>query len=362
MTAAHRWIVVALGLTMLIGVPLGLRAVPAGDSDVSAATLYARVVDSASVGYSGYAESLGTLQLPVTDNFTDVGELFGERTRLRVWWRGSDDWRVDKVFTTGEVDYIRDQSGTTIWDYEKAEATRTRNPDVRLPQPGDLLPPNLARLLLADAAPDELSRLPAEQVAGISAPGLRLTPSSDLSTIAAVDVWADEKSGLPLKIEVYAKGAREPAISSVFSAVTIAIPSAERTSFLVPPGADFRRDDVLDIADAANTFGHAWAPTTVIGLRADPSRELRAVGLYGRGVTRLVAIPLWDDAAEPLRRQLAVTPGVVAIPEGDTIAVGPLNVLLTEYLDGSGWLLSGTVTRDALAMAAHEVRLGVRSR
>ncbi len=50
---------------------------------------------------------------------------------------------------------------------------------------------------------DELSRLPARRVAGRSAAGLRLVPADPASTIARVDVWADEASGLPLRVEVY---------------------------------------------------------------------------------------------------------------------------------------------------------------
>lgn len=356
MTAVRRWIVVALGLVVIVAVPLALRSVPASGSDASAAELLDKVNASDGVAYSGYAESLGTLQLPVTDTFTDVGQLFGERTRLRVWWRSSDDWRVDKLLTSGEVDSFRHGRGLVTWDYEKAEAVRTRVPDVRLPGASDLLPPQLARLLLADATPDEVSRLPAKRVAGISAPGIRLTPSSPLSTVAAVDVWLDEASGLPLRVELYADGADGPAISSEFMQVSVESPDRATTAFTAPPGADVRYEDELDIADAANQYAPVLPPRTVVGLDRDVSRVQGAVGLYGRGVTRLVAIPLWDRAAEPLRDQLRVTPGAVALPAGDAVSVGPLNVLLTEYPDGGGWLVSGTVTQQALVDAARELR------
>ncbi len=58
---------VAVGVALVIGVPLGLRALPADDSDISAQALLSRVQDSAHRPYSGYVESLGTLPLALID-------------------------------------------------------------------------------------------------------------------------------------------------------------------------------------------------------------------------------------------------------------------------------------------------------
>src|SRR4029453_13306921 len=73
----------------------------------------------------------------------------------------------------------------------------------RLPQAPDLLPPDLARRLLADAAPgDGLTALPPRRVAGIAAAGLRFTPGDPDTTIDRLDVWADPATGLPLQVEL----------------------------------------------------------------------------------------------------------------------------------------------------------------
>ena len=71
-------------------------------------------------------------------------------------------------------------------------------------------------------------------------------------------------------------------------------------------------------------------------------------------MTQLVAVPLWSRAANPLREQLLLTPGVRRLDEGTMVRVGPLGVLLTRSLGGigQGWLVSGTVTDDALLAAA----------
>ncbi|MEP6761671.1 MAG: transcriptional regulator, partial [Sporichthyaceae bacterium] len=306
---------------------------------------------------SGYVETLGTLQLPVADRFTDVGDLFGQRTRMRVWWRGPDDWRVDKVFATGETDLFHDARGTTVWDYEKARAVRMHDPDIRLPRTSDLLPPELGRRLLKDVDTSELQRLPAEHLAGRDAPGLRLTPTAPQSSINHVDLWVDPNSGIPLRLAVYAKGDKTAAFTSEFMQFSAARPSASDTAFEPPPGADFSFDDVIDVADAADQFAPLVPPHTVAGLSRSRSAGLGAVGVYGRGVTQLVAIPLWDGAAEPLREQLEITPGVRLIDEGDVLSVGPLGILLTQFpYYGGGWLIAGTVTEDTLIQAAHDVQ------
>jgi hypothetical protein len=82
-----------------------------------------------------------------------------------------------------------------------------------------------------------------------------------------------------------------------------------------------------------------------------------SVGVYGRGVTTLAAVPLPARTLNSLRRQLLETPGVVSAAEGTSVAVGPLNLLLTTPdRDDISWLLTGTVTPAALRTAAAELR------
>jgi hypothetical protein len=341
----------------LLAVPAGLRAWPAQDSDISAADLLAKVQAGTDHPYSGYVESQGTLQLPVADRFTDVGQLFGERTRMRVWWRGDDAWRVDKLMTTGESDLVHNAQGTTRWRYEQGDATLSRDPAIRLPRTSDLVPPAVADLLLDDVDASEVRRLPATRVAGIDAPGLRLRPAAEQSSIDHVDVWADPASGVPLRVEVVAKDDEQPAFTTSFEDFSAATPPAERTEFVPPPGAEFRFDSVLDIADAANQYAPVVPPDVVAGLARSPHAD-GAVGIYGSGVTRLLAVPMRDREAGPLRRQLGITPGVRTVPQGTLVTIGPLGVLLTGECEEDGWLVAGTVTADTLTRAANDLLAG----
>lgn len=356
MTAARRWTLVALGVCLLVAVPLAIRAIPAAESELSSATLLQRAQGSSSVAYSGYVESTGSLALPVADRFTDISDLLGSQTTMRVWWRGPDEWRVDAIGLTGETDLVHDASGTTVWDYESNEATRTRDPDVRLPQSSDLLPPELARRLLDGASPDEVTSIEARDVAEVDAAGLRLDPAAVQSSIDHVDVWVDPASGLPLAVEIFGNGGSNAAVSTKFVDVSVTEPSPERTRLVLAPGTRQRNDDVIDIADAANQYAPFRVPMTLAGLpRRDSTTRIRAVGVYGRGPVLLTAIPLWEEAACPLREQLAVTPGAVIDEGGTSLGVGPLNLRLTTSENGSGFLVVGTVTQQTLVRAAHQL-------
>jgi hypothetical protein len=366
MTAIQRWCIVALGGLVLAAAAMAWpRLAPViapiadpGASDArdrSAADLIAMMEDSANAPYSGYVETLGTLQLPVASRFTDVGELLGERTKMRVWWRGPDQWRVDKLLPAGETDLIHRGDQTVEWSYEKSEATAYFDPDIRLPRTSDLLPPALGARAVVDVDRDSARRIGDRRVAGRIGLGLRIRASTEGASIDHVDVWSDATTGIPLRLEVYVASAGTPSFTSEFREFSAQRPPTSTTVFAPPAGATLSSDDVLDIADAANRYADGTAPEQLAGFRKT-GQSRGAVGVYGAGMTQLIAIPLWDRGAVPLREQLGTSPAVQDLPEGRSLSIGPLGVLLTEYRDGSGWLLAGTVDRTTLIRAARRIR------
>lgn len=360
LTPLRRWGLVVLAVALVVGVPLGVRALPAQESDLGAADLLALVADAQDRPWSGLVETQGSLALPVADRFTDVGALLGESTRLRVWWRGAGSWRVDRLLASGETDLVHADGRTTQYDFDDAEATTSVDPDVRLPRTADLLPPVLAQRLLEDVDAAQASRLPARRVAGVSAPGLRLVPGTERSSIERVDLWADPASGVVLRLEVYAAGAEDPDFTTVMVDFSDERPSRERVAFTPTAGTEQSFDDVLDIADAANQYAPLRPPATVAGLPRtdDAGGSEGAVGVYGRGLTQLIAIPLRGREAGPLREQVQRTLGVEVTPVGATLLVGPLGVLLTGADDDGGWLLVGTVDAVGLRAAARDLQRG----
>jgi hypothetical protein len=348
---------------MLAALPSLVAALPASDDGTSAAELRDRALASTGVAFTGYAQSAGGLDLPVGDQLTDVADLFSDRTSMRAWYRGADDWRVDVVTPTGETDVHADAGGTWTWDYEGATATRSDPSPLALPTASDLLPSALARRLLSEVDDDTISRIGAERVAGRDALGLRLVPAEPASSVARVDVWVDAASGVPLRVQVFGEDAAGPgdeaALDTGFLDFGLATPPAEVTAFAVPPGADVRQGEdarLLQAAARAGRDGDRIAfPAELTGLaRRTIEGAPRGIGIYGRGITLLAVSPLPDRVAGPLRDALVSSPAAVVDDLGARISAGPLGLMLVRGPEGPV-LLAGTVSLDALAAAAGQL-------
>lgn len=357
MTPVRRWCVVALLAVVLAGAPVAVRWLPAGSADVSRAALLEQARTAIDGSWSGSVQIDGNLQLPDADQFSGLAALFGERTRLRVWWQDIEHWRVDKLLTTGETDLVHDGATTLEWSYERAKVTISHDPEIRLPRAADLLPPVLAERLLRGVTEADVSTLPSHRLAGRSASGLRVRPPSPLSSIDHMDLWTDGDTGIPLLVEIYATGSSSPDFTSRFTDLSPAPPDPDALTFATPASADVTYDDVLDIADAANQYAPLRPPAALTGLRQSDASD-GAVGVYGRGTAQVIAIPLRDREANAFRDQLALTPGVEQDRRRTVATLGPLGVLLTGNDGEGGWLLAGTLTRDALERAARDVLSG----
>jgi hypothetical protein len=350
--AAGRWALVAVLVGVLAALPVLIGALPARDAPLTATTLRRAVLASAATPFSGYAESAGGLALPVSEQLTSVADLFSDRTTMRVWWRGSRDNRVDVLTPAGELDVHRNPTGSWTWNYGSNTATEMTAAPLTLPRPADLLPSSLARRLLAEAAPGELTRIGARRIADRDALGLRLRPSQPAASVARVDVWVDRASGLALQVQVVAKGARLPALDSRFLELRLGRPPASVTAFTPPVGATVRPGTDVDdvIAQAESLGGRPPAlPAEFAGL---PRRALTGVpddiGVYGRGITLLVVAPVPERFADGLRDALTRAAGAVVEDRSVRTAAGPLALMVVDPPGFGGYLLAGTVTGQAL--------------
>ncbi len=341
-------------------VPLVLRELPVGGAHPDPARLLVRIQAVKDAPYAGHAESTGSLTFPVSDQFEPVTSLFGGRTQLRVWWRSAQDWRVDTLDPTGERSLRVSGSGIWKWDYEDNRATRTTpEPDgtVRLPRADDGLAPALAGRLLSEATGAQASALPSRRVAGRPADGIRVRPGDHRSSVDRIDVWADRASGIPVAVDVYGRGSDRPALSSTFLAFSPTTPTARETQFSPPPSSRVRFGTRFDLVGAISRFTQAEPPAQLIGYaRQEPLPGTGGIGVYGRGVTQLAVAPIPRRQAGSLGTQLQVAAGARQLPQGLTVSVGPIGLLLTKP-DGAGrqWLLTGTVTPQGLQAAAAEL-------
>ena len=358
---------------MLCALPYAVGQLPAGGSTVPASSLLDRVQASASIGYSGYAESTGTLALPVTTGeFSSVADLFGSTTQLRVWWRGAEDWRVDDVTATGEQDLHADGADLWSWTYESNTAELDRgavDSSAHLPRPDDLVPASLARRLLSQAQSGEVQRIASKRIAGREAAGLRYVPSAPQSTIARVDVWALPGSGLPVSVAVYGRGSGPAIVSTTMLDLTPTAPAASTTAFTPPPGARIVQQQAPDLLSLADRLQTVPVPAELGGLSRDSiSPPASAVTVYGSGVTVLIAIPIFGRTGSQVRDELTKAVGSAKTAGGITTSIGAVNLLLSDPVStgvfrGQGfsfrpqvsWLLVGTVTATTLARAGSDI-------
>ncbi len=356
--AGRRWAVVAALLGVLVALPPVVGALPASDADVSATDLRDAALASADQVFSGYAESAGGLTLPVgSPRFAGVVDLFSDRTQMRVWWRGDTDSRVDVVTAGGETSYRADAGGGWIWSYEDARAVRDAREAFHLPIPPDLLPSSLGRRLLSEATDEELGRIGAERIAGRDGLGVRITPSAGASSVDHVDVWVDADSGLPLQVQLHGKGSDLAALDTRFLDLELAEPDPALTAFEPPPGATVStsgEDGVL--ARARRELDAVALPDELAGLarrQADGAPE--AVGLYGSGVTLLAVVPVSGRVAGDVAGSLRADPD--AVDDGSMVraAAGPLGLMVLDPPGGGAYLVTGTVTLDALGVAARQL-------
>jgi hypothetical protein len=361
MRSQWRWGVVAAGTAALLLLPWTIARIPHSRSSIGAADLLTRVRASADVPYSGLAESEGGLQLPDARQFNSVANLVGGRSQLRVWYANPELWRVDSITPTGEKDVHLDGRLLWEWDYETSvvDATIVDPGQMHLPRPSDLTPPELARRFLAHASPGDVTRLGTRRIAGRDAPGVRYVPSEPESTIRAVDAWADPRTGLPLQVQALAKGGVNRPIESRFLEVRLAAPDESTIRFRpnLRSNVDFHLHE--DLLTSLDTRFAREVPSALAGLPIAPrSGSVPAVALYGGGVTSMVLVPVPNNLAGSLIRQLSRATGI-PIDQSDyldsiNISVGPVNLLVAsgQY---RAYVLAGTVTLDGMQAALNEL-------
>ena len=350
-----RWLVVLVAAAALVVTPIAVRARPTAPSDVTAADLVARIQRSGGVAWSGSVQSAGSLQVPDSDSFANLAQLLGEQNDLRVWWRSADDWRVDRIRSTGEADLFRSGSTSMRWVFESETATIAPVSQVRLPDASDLLPPTLGRSLLQGAREDEVARLPTRRVAGVDAPGVRLTPREAATTIGHVDLWAEPATGLPLRVELYGLGDQRPVLSTTLVELDLETPDPATTRFSPPASATVNYDESVDVAAAANAFAPFDLPASLAGLSARSGEDPAAVGVYGRGPTTVIVLPLRGQVARPLRERLQSSGTARETALGTLAPLGPVGLLVTPDRGRGTFLLAGTVTSETLERAAREL-------
>jgi hypothetical protein len=363
-----RWTAACAGIALLVAAPSLVHGATrwydaANDASAPApAALLAAAARSSEIGYAGLAEARGTLGLPDLTAFGSVAALLGQTTRLRVWWRTPQAWRVDTVTTTGETGTYGAGAQVVVWDYERRHLrTEPGSPPARLPRADDLLPPQATRRLLAGVGPgDPLRALPPKRIAGRLAFGVRVTPADARSTLGRIDVWVDAETDsgrLPLELRVYDRFGTA-ALVSRFLEVRPGTPDA---GVLTPPSPSGARLEVTQTPDVVARFEAQapWQlPDELAGLAAS-GPLLGGASSYGSGLVTVGLVPLPGRLGGRLLRD-ARAAGATELPVSGGAAVlvssSILNAALVRGTDREhAYLLTGMVTPDLLQRAAEQL-------
>jgi hypothetical protein len=354
-----RWALVAAAAAVLCAAPSVVARLPVHGTQLAAGQLRQRIEASATQQYSGYARTQGELGLPNLPAVGDVTSLLSGVTNVRAWYAAADSNRVDVIDTVGERDVYETPLGEFTWDYGTGVLTEIfGNEPVRLPRAGDLLPPDLARRVLAMDPVDQPTALPPRRIAGIEAAGLRLRPADPATTVGQVDIWADPDNGLPLRVEVTARGASKPILTSQFISVDLGKPDP---SALQPPtNGGLAQAAAPDIVSAIGGFDGFRLPPDLGGYQLQPQLAgLPGIGRYGAGLATFVVLPLprnigssaIDTATKGGGTKLTIPRG-----RGVLIQIPLLNVLIEQLGHGRrSYLLAGFVDHTVLEQAATEL-------
>jgi outer membrane lipoprotein-sorting protein len=255
MSRRARWAVPATAVAVTAAVVAGLQIPSAQASPTlparSAAQLLAEVGTDASLppltGTMVETTDLGLPQLPQVGNATSLSSMLTGSHTMKIYYQDARQFRVSIPQPESEIDVIR--NGTTAWLWNSTENSvdkftlpasgkgKAAHPKSELPST-PLTPQQAANELLKAVGTTTVVSVEANvMVAGEPSYQLVLAPKDDRSLIGKVTIAIDAKYNVPLRVQVYAKGASSPAFQFGFTAIQFTSPAAANYDFSPPPGA-----------------------------------------------------------------------------------------------------------------------------
>jgi outer membrane lipoprotein-sorting protein len=215
--------------------PAQLLASLSGDAKVPAMT--GTVVETA---------SLGLPQLPQTGNPSSLASLLTGSHTVKVYYQDENHFRLAIPQPSSETDVIADGSKLWLWQSSSdsvtefvptADKAKVKHSAPKLPQ-APLTPQQAASQVLAAVGKTTLVSVQANvMVAGEPSYQLVLAPKDARSLVGKVVIAVDGKYGVPLRVQLYAKGASSPAFQVGYTALQWVAPAPANFSFTPPKGA-----------------------------------------------------------------------------------------------------------------------------
>jgi outer membrane lipoprotein-sorting protein len=364
---ALRWLVPSAAAVVIIGggAAAGTIVASADPSlpDRSAAQLLVDVQNAKVDGLSGTIVQTADLGLPDISGLTD-DQSGAQLTRLitgsntaQVWYAGDTKVRLALMSTLGETDVIRNGTDVWLWNSTAKTAKHLKVPGDQAERPKAALgngvlstPQEAAAAALAAIDPTtKVSTTGAAKVAGRDAYELVLSPKDAASLIGQVRLAIDAKTHIPLRVDVYAKNATNPAVRVAFQQISFTTPADDQFTFNAPPGTkvtDSTADKIRK--DKAQQLQERKKAVT----KADRTAASGEPTVIGKGWTSIV------EAKMPSTKGSAnsqVTAALNMLPKasgswgsGHVFAGSLFSVLITD----DGRVFAGAVAPETLYQAA----------
>jgi outer membrane lipoprotein-sorting protein len=288
--------------------------------------------------------------------FSPTDLLAGSHTAL-VWLAGPDKTRVALQLDMAETDVVHNGNNIWTWDsstkkvvhYTIAADTKPTTPargDAQAatdPAEAVKTPQQLTDEFLANINPSTAVSMAAPiSLAGQKAYQLVLAPHAGESTVDHVVIAVDSVTGLPLQVQVFAKGQKKAALSLGFSSLHYSTPAASRFAFTPPPGSTVTNKTLGGSHDATT------APVTPgTKAQADPNAKADQPVTVGQDWTS-VAILKGVQIPRQLNDFLkAATPVSGSFGQGRVLESSLVNVLVMD----DGRVAVGAVGTSALEAA-----------
>ena len=374
---AVRWLVPAAAAAVVIGGGAAAGTIVASaDPSLpprSAAQLLVDLQTARVAGLSGTIVETADLGLPSVPGLTggqggdvDLTKLITGSNTARVWYAGQDKVRVSLMGVMGETDLVR--NGTDVWLWRSTDNTARHmtipagEPDrapTALPSGIPVTPQEAADQALAAIDPTtNVTTTGAAKVAGRDAYELVLAPKDTASLIGQVRLAVDAKQHIPLRVDVYAKGANNPAVRVAFQQISFTVPDAQQFVFNPPPGTKVTNEKSPEGA-AGTPAPRKDMAQTVPGKPVKPSGAEHGDSgstVVGTGWTSVLVAKVPSDAASGTSGAQNPVAGIVnSLPKvSGSWGSGRLlsSSLFTALLTDDGRLLAGAVSPDRLYQVA----------
>ncbi|HET6185409.1 MAG TPA: DUF2092 domain-containing protein [Trebonia sp.] len=233
--------------------------------------------------------SLGLPQLPQAGNPTSLSSLLTGSHTIKVYYLNAQHFRLSVQQPMSETDVIR--SANTLWLWEStgnsvteftAPTTAQKHAQKKLPAGPVLTPQQAANEILTAVGKTTLVSVQDNvSIANEPAYQLVLKPKDHRSLIGRVVIAVDAKYGMPLRVQVFAKGDSGPAFQVGYTQLSMnTAPAAANLNFTPPPGASVDKVNMGDKAAAKPATGSA--------------ATMSDFGTYGSDWLTVVSLPQQD--------------------------------------------------------------------